>query len=196
VDTAQRSALDAVVCVLLAFPLAQEVLQICRAFFIPQRPVREVLESMFRMLSFPIFLFFYLSGQYSARDVRDYRRHVWSLFEEPVGYIFNFWNLLDVFTYGSTIATLALRKQDPTGYPAAIASGLAGLGAWLRLLSYFRGFEATGVLVNTILQISSDIKFVEAGGDLQVDSRSHCLSGDDDYDDRYGYDGHSPSIWP
>jgi hypothetical protein len=61
--------------------------------------------------------------------------------------------------FGSIIAAIALRKQDPTGYPACTAAGLAGLGAWLRLLSYFRGFESTGVLVNTVLQISSDIKY-------------------------------------
>jgi hypothetical protein len=152
----QRGLLDAADCVLLVPPLGQELIQMGRAFVL-----HLTLERVVEFLFAPIVLACYviMEGGSLGQNWRALTWRVWPLLEGPAQYFTNVWNVLDASTYGSIIAAIVLRREDPVGYPACIASGLAGLGVWLRLLSYFRGFEATGVLVNTVLQISSDIKY-------------------------------------
>lgn len=74
-------------------------------------------------------------------------------------YFTNQWNLVDMVTYMGLIVAIILRRVEPYGRASYITSAIVSFLLWLKLLYYFRGFQSTGVLVRTVMQITADIRF-------------------------------------
>ena len=68
------------------------------------------------------------------------------------------WDVVDILTFCSLAAVMALRMSGTRGRPTFVLAASVSLLLWLRLLYYFRGYKRTGILVRTVFQIARDIR--------------------------------------
>lgn len=69
------------------------------------------------------------------------------------------WNLFDISSYSLLILSVIVHEGASASISSSastIISAALALLLWFKLLYYFRGFQETGILVRTVLQIAID----------------------------------------
>merc|ERR1719199_1730567 len=74
-------------------------------------------------------------------------------------YISSGWNLLNLFSYSTLIALIALELATEHSTRSRDLAAVITPLMWFQTFSYLRGFRGTGALVRMIIEIILDIKY-------------------------------------
>ena len=78
-------------------------------------------------------------------------------------YFTEFWNYIDLFVVGCTLASLILdiiyMCKSNDNFPLKIIVAITFLLLWMRILSYSRGFQGTSFLIQLVQQTIIDIRY-------------------------------------